>query len=47
MVYYIASSVGVAEQFEFKGTSVKRSAGSERSSVESIIEDFNNHGLGN
>ena len=45
MVYYIASSVGMTDQFVFPQMSHKRSGGLVKSSVESIIEDFNNHGL--
>lgn len=49
LVFYLASSVGVADQFEFPA-SLKRSAVSDvvsnRTSVDSLAEDFNNHGLG-
>lgn len=50
MVFYLASSVGVADQFEFPA-SFNRSGGSDilsnkTPSVQSIVEDFNHHGLG-
>jgi len=49
MVFYLASSVGVADQFEFPA-SLKRSGGADvtlnRISVQAIVEEFNKNGLG-
>jgi len=49
MVFYLASSVGVADQFEFPASLQGSGASdvtSNTSSVQSLVEDFNNHGLG-